>query len=360
MLFLTNFTAIVISADIVFFLAGFRPHRRLREGDYSTLLRYRVLAAGATLAVLSVPLVRTLGRASEQAWARKEAMRILAPALDEAGRRALGGVEVRVEHDLVAVQASVRTVRFIQDGDVERLEHALSSRIGRAVKLDLQQIQFARPEPVDAAPRPRDFVAGGMVRGGAAAATDLHVGTLVSALEDRVQSSVAFLTKGQEEQRVLVKAIATQPAGGLRLELSCERAGPSDAQYWNLLAASLAKDLGASVLLHATVSSRLADADTIRFRQRSARALPADMARLTSALKRQSGETNAKIAFVPSESAPAGLASERLALLGDRFKNGVIELHGFPGPTDADSIAVYLVQQISSAADPPEEASLPH
>ena len=74
MLFFTNFTAIVISADLVFFMAGFRP-RRVRTGNhYPTFLRYRVLAAGTTLALISVPLVRTLGRASEQASAKRSAI----------------------------------------------------------------------------------------------------------------------------------------------------------------------------------------------------------------------------------------------------------------------------------------------
>ena len=67
MLFFTNLTAIVISAAAVFFAAGLRPHA---QADH-LVVRYRVLIAAGVLLLLSVPLVRTLHTAAQQARLRR-------------------------------------------------------------------------------------------------------------------------------------------------------------------------------------------------------------------------------------------------------------------------------------------------
>jgi uncharacterized hydrophobic protein (TIGR00271 family) len=146
MLFFTNLTAIIISAEVGYLMAGFRPRQGLGEQEQMARVRRRVLASLAILVILSVPLMRTLVRAAQQARLRRDARAELALLIAESPGRRLDHVELRTADEAAWISASVSTDDFIDPGQVSRWERTLSARLGEPFHLELQQIQLARDD----------------------------------------------------------------------------------------------------------------------------------------------------------------------------------------------------------------------
>src|SRR5512146_1350819 len=138
MLFFTNLVAIVISADLVFFLAGFRPQNRLAQDKSPGLLRARGLIAFAILVVISIPLIRTLAQAAQQARVRKQIQSVL-KSLEKPHDVQLGAWHFDLEPSRVVVDASVITSEPLDKAVVDQAQRVLSATLNRAAELHISQ-----------------------------------------------------------------------------------------------------------------------------------------------------------------------------------------------------------------------------
>ena len=126
MLFLTNFAAIVLSAGLVFLLIGVRPQSAVADRQHF-IARYRIAIAVLVLLGLSVPLMRTLRSAAQQAQLRTEVSNLLRRRLPKSEDRQLDTVKLQIAKDHVAVAAIVQTSRFIEPQEVQALQSELTT-----------------------------------------------------------------------------------------------------------------------------------------------------------------------------------------------------------------------------------------
>ena len=122
MLFFTNLTAIIISADLIFLLVGFRPMHLVDVRQHTTLVRGRFFIAGAILIVLSIPLIRTLTHAAQQANLRKQVQAVLAEQVPRASARKLDRISLELRDNEISVQAAVETPKFIEPQEIKEWE----------------------------------------------------------------------------------------------------------------------------------------------------------------------------------------------------------------------------------------------
>lgn len=162
MLFFTNLASIIVSADIAFLLVGVRPVRPPVQEQVNWLVRHRMAISFGILLLLSIPLIRTLTRAADQARVRSQIRSILAQKLNHPGTRRLDEVRVQLERDSVSTEVVVQTATMILPEEEKRIEQALSQQVGRRVILHLDQVQLAQAaKPLAAAAVvSRDYVAG--------------------------------------------------------------------------------------------------------------------------------------------------------------------------------------------------------
>ena len=109
MLFFTNFTAIVISADLVFLLIGFRPKQVQVGHEHSVLVKWRITIASVVLLTLSIPLLRTLLRAAQQAQIRREISVVLHQQFDRPGQSRLTSTEIKAAQQPLLIDTVVQT-----------------------------------------------------------------------------------------------------------------------------------------------------------------------------------------------------------------------------------------------------------
>ncbi|MGB9206429.1 MAG: hypothetical protein WCB94_20900, partial [Terriglobales bacterium] len=111
--------AIMISANAVFLLVGFRPQRQPHPGGHRLIFRYRIVFAWLILLVLSIPLIRTLVQAAQQTALHKGIATSLEAQLNRKGARTLDGFSFQKSCDGILVDATVRTAQFIGAPEVE-------------------------------------------------------------------------------------------------------------------------------------------------------------------------------------------------------------------------------------------------
>ncbi len=95
MLFFTNFAAIVLSAGLIFLLIGVRPQGAAPERQHF-IARHRIAIAILMVLALSVPLMRTLRSAAQQAQLRTDVSDLLKRRLLKSGERQLDSVKLQV------------------------------------------------------------------------------------------------------------------------------------------------------------------------------------------------------------------------------------------------------------------------
>lgn len=166
LLFFTNLVAIVISSDIVFYLARFRASM-VTEARYPTRKRLQIL--GVVLAVISVPLVTTLVSDIRKVKLTNRVERTLQSFLALQDHSRLTGFSIRKDKDdKTVVAATINTVKGLDQKLQQQLEAELNQETGRTLKLDLEQIivtagafeaQKANPTTVEqVAQKPRDTI----------------------------------------------------------------------------------------------------------------------------------------------------------------------------------------------------------
>jgi uncharacterized hydrophobic protein (TIGR00271 family) len=226
-LFFTNLMAIVISAAAGFFLAGFRPH----EEAGHPLARHRALVAAALLLLLSIPLVRTLHAAVQQARLRREIGDVLRQRLSAERQARLASVDFAERQPYIQVDAVVHTSRFITRAEEELIEALLSERLRRPARLDLRQLRVETQDLVD------------RLQARAAPPTPAAPpGQVVGELQGRLESRLAALLTPAGVEQLQVVALGRDAAGGLHLDLTARVTAPADPATWRVALAVVASE----------------------------------------------------------------------------------------------------------------------
>ena len=140
LLFFTNFVAIVLASDVVFFIMGFR-NSHVETVQYSRRTRY--LIVGGLLALVSVPLVYTLASDVGRIKDKKRIERVLKRHLDKEQVSRLTSYSHLPKDGKVLVKASVNTLQFIEDPSQLLIEEELAEWLKRPVHIELEQLIVA-------------------------------------------------------------------------------------------------------------------------------------------------------------------------------------------------------------------------
>lgn len=244
MLFFTNLTAIIISADIVFLAVGFRPQQDTKASRHRLLLRYRVAAAVLILGVLSVPLLQTLTRAVMQARLRKDVRAVIAERLEREGQTRLSNYALSFTPEgPLRLDVTVRTTRVLPAAKVREFERSVEARVGRPVRVELQQVQLATNE--------LDRISSNYLAGGTVQADKTATSAAALAPE-----TALGLVKVEMEAVAAPLRLTDIRITGLRIELEAvtvrfesTAAAVTQPQAWSVVAAGVQQRLKSRVRL---------------------------------------------------------------------------------------------------------------
>ena len=139
-LFFTNFVAIVLTSDLVFFVMGFRT-THVETIQYSP--RKRILIIAGLLALISVPLVYTLLVDLQSVQTKKRIERVLKKNLNKEQFSRMTGYSFKQQKNKMAVTATVNTVSYIPKSVAQGMETELKDLFAKPVTLHLEQIIVA-------------------------------------------------------------------------------------------------------------------------------------------------------------------------------------------------------------------------
>jgi len=137
-LFFTNFVAIIICTCLVFYVYGFRPGM-VTETDKATT-KIRLLTLLGILFLISLPLLYTLHRTITEARLRKNIEYTLKTDFDRERLSHLAGFTYVDGKDKLMLSATVNTIAYFKDKEINQIESNISSYLGRPVALDIEQV----------------------------------------------------------------------------------------------------------------------------------------------------------------------------------------------------------------------------
>jgi hypothetical protein len=340
--FFTNLTAIVISADLGYLLAGVRPRHGMHEEEQLARVRRRVIAILALLTVV---------RAAQQARLRKDARTELARLMAGSPPRRLDHVELRTAADEAWISASISTPDFIDPGQVGSWERSLSERLGQPVHLELQQIQLARADERESG-LARNYLAAGVVQPVASPSPRPPYRQLLD-LQRPVQDSLESLLR-PAGLVPLVQAVGAREDGSVFvLALACGGNDPGPGA-WPVAASVLARDVGSPVRLQVTIVK--GTDHVVRFAPGGDTPPPREARDLRRFAERGPEVTSSRLAFAPSPSADESLSRRRLERLAALVPS-VTTPCPLQGPPHESGVRVYRVDTVDSAAGTPSGPS---
>ncbi|MFZ3340807.1 MAG: DUF389 domain-containing protein [Terriglobales bacterium] len=314
MLFLTNFASIVLSAGLVFLLIGVRP-RRADADQQHFIARHRIAIAVLVVLGLSVPLMKTLKNAAQQAQLRTEVSNLLKQRFPKTDGRQLDAVKLQIAKDHVAVAAVVQTSKFIEPQEVEAVQSELTRVIGRPARLELQQLQLAQKEKVSPT-EGKDYLGGGIVQQTEPKGPSPMTTAAIAKAQDTTQTSLQSLLSTVGITDVIVHSAGLQPGGELRLEVTASQKEPVEETPWQVAAKSVSSDLGVPVQIQAEVTS--AD-HTYELKYRPGSTRPTALReRALRTFLHNSAQPDISYVLTYSSTEDAGLAKRRIAFL-DRY-----------------------------------------
>lgn len=140
LLFFTNFVAIVLTSNLVFFIMGFRSSQ-VETHQYSR--RTRLLIITGLLSLISIPLIYTLVVDIKKVNTKKRIELILKKELNVEQKSRMTGYSYVVQQGKFVVKASVNTTTLIEKQTVDALETALKQSFKSPVDLQLEQVLVA-------------------------------------------------------------------------------------------------------------------------------------------------------------------------------------------------------------------------
>ncbi len=356
MLFFTNLAAIIVSADLIFLAVGFRLVRAPVQGTAPWWVRYRMAISWAVLAVLSVPLVKTLVRAADQRRVRNEVRAVLEHHLNHPGARRLDDVWVRIDRDLVSADATVQTADMILPVEEKHIEGDLSRRLGRKVLLHLDQIQLAQaPKPAPPA-LSHDYVAGGKIRP-EVAEPKLSISNMLQKVRESASGDLAPLLQSIGVQQFNVASVAEEKTGELLIELTGSYTEePADIAAWKVICAAAAQKFSAPVRLTATMYLPPSSISWIPYHGASVRPRNTDLRNARRVLADWDKQGWKHGYVVPDTNAKP--VPQRVEYLQSKLGEGLklpAEINE-SGATEANKVGMVPVQviDVSSATKPPD------
>lgn len=140
LLFFTNFVAIILTSDLVFFILGFRTTHAEGE-DGSPRRRLKILAT--VMVLISIPLVYTLVVDISKVKQKKLVERVLQKHLNRSRQSRLTFFEYRPDQPEPDVSATVNTVTYLDRETQKQIESDLRAALGKRVALNLEQLVVA-------------------------------------------------------------------------------------------------------------------------------------------------------------------------------------------------------------------------
>lgn len=137
-LFFTNFVTIIICTCLVFYVYGFRPGMVTEMDKANT--KKRLLSLLGILLLISLPLLYTLHRTITEARLRKNIEYSLKADFDRERMSHLSGFAYREDKDALRVSATVNTIVYFKDTEINEIEKNISAYMARPVTLDIEQV----------------------------------------------------------------------------------------------------------------------------------------------------------------------------------------------------------------------------
>jgi uncharacterized hydrophobic protein (TIGR00271 family) len=348
LLFFTNLTAIVISADLVFLLVGFRPAHEMLRHRHRLLVGQRIGISLVILAVVSIPLVRTLLDAAQQARVRREISVTLRERLEQPGHARLSSVDFRLSESLVTIDAFARTTRFISFQEVKALEQTLAQRLERPVKFRLEQVRVEEngPEPARS-----DFLAGSALQPVATPSPPKPAVAALWEIQERVQTELAETLVPMRVVGVTVAAIGRNAPNLMRVEFTARQSSPTAPEAWAVVAASLADKLDSAVELRGTVVTARQPENCANFPPGSARAAPNELKKVRELLTAAGERTDLRAVAAGPPSGNEDMVRRRTEFLRGHFPQLTGAAEPDPG-AEADQVSVFLLQSVSVRGEP--------
>jgi uncharacterized hydrophobic protein (TIGR00271 family) len=340
MLFFTNFTAIVLSASLVFLLIGFRPQVELLGEHHRMLIRWRIAIAASVLLLISVPLLRTLLRAAQQVNIRGRVEATLRQNMQSREDRQLESARVDLRRGAVVVDASIRTAQYIEPAEIEQLRSAIEKQISMPVHLRVQQLQLAQ-KAVSKEEVIRDFLAAGLVRP-ARESKPVPPAEQIGNLQQQIETSLGSLVGaagvaihvtavGRESDRTVVNASARAPRF-------------TSQDMWSVSAAGLANELSTPVKLNVEVAAT-DEALQIAYHGTSQQPSAGQLRRVRQFNSKVPPDS--RVAFLCSADVEHGLAAKRIAHLRKAVLRDPAELRLDP-PAVANAVLLVPVQTFTA------------
>ncbi len=140
LLFFTNFVAIVLTSDMIFFIMGFRTSH-VESIKYSQ--RTRLLIITALLLFISIPLVHTLVVDINKLNTKKQIEKVLKKHLNRENLSRMTGYSFRQLKGKTDVRTTVNTVKYIAKPAEQGIESELEASLGNKIDLHLEQVLVA-------------------------------------------------------------------------------------------------------------------------------------------------------------------------------------------------------------------------
>lgn len=351
LLFFTNLMAIVISANVVFFFRGFRALQQPQGVGRHILFRYRVLLAWLILIVLSVPLMQTLVGAAQQVALRKDVASSLKEHLDHKGKAELASFDLQRAGKVLTVDATVHTAVFIKPEEVKAMQEALSSRLGRTVQLNLEQVQLAKnqPSPPALQPSSQDYLAAGVVHPLAATPPKAPAGAVLADLQQQIQRMLAPLLTPLKIDSRAVQSIA-RTNDGITIQVTGREPTATDMAGWSVAATALGQSVAAPV--HLTGKILIPDAAlAVRFHLHSSRVSAGEIRRLRNLAKSWQSRPDISFELTASTASDPKITRRRMDLLKRELKAKVSELLPPSSNIEPEQIEVSVIQAIDVAGE---------
>ncbi len=358
MLFITNLASIMVSADIVFLVLGVRHARAPVQQKESWLIRHRMAISWCVLAVLSIPLVKTLIRAGDQTRVRKEVESDLARELNHPGTRRLDEVTVQVDGGVVSTEATVQTAELISADEQKRIQQELSEHLGRQLSLHLDQIQLAQGlKPPATRVTGHDYLAGGKIRPATAEESRLSTREMLQQTQDSARKLLAPMLHAANVDNFLISSIGVEEGGTLAVTLTgTYQQQALDPPGWKVICTAAAEKFNAPVRLAATMYMPPSQVLWVLYRARNLHASSFELGKARLALadwKKQGLEHG----FIVPPDGDVKLSGQRSDYLASHLGQGLEIATKLAGtfaaavPT-SNAVGIVAVQSIDVSATP--------
>jgi hypothetical protein len=231
------------------------------------------------------------------------------------------------------------------------MQEALSSRLGRTVQLNLEQVQLAKNQPALPSPRPpsQDYLAAGVVRPLATTAQKTAPGAVLADLQQQIQGMLAPLLTPLEIDSPTLQSIA-RTNGVITLQVTGREPTATDISGWNVAAAALADQIASPV--HITGSVLIpGESVIVQFRLHSGRALPRDLRRMRNLAKSWQSRPDISFELTASTASERNVTRQRIDFLKRELKDKVSEVLPPNSNVEPEQVEVSVVQTIDVAGE---------